>query len=514
MVRAYILSLALVLWQATPVSALQFTKDTGCTLLQGLKVYYDLDEASGTRADGWNDFDIDTDGTLETSLNGYWTLDEDSGTREDETGTSDLTDNATVTFAAGTRVQAGQFTEANSEYLSIADNASLSAGDIDFAIALWVYLDSLPPAAGDNLHSFVTKGDANSNSTFEYSLEAETAAGPTTKFRFLISDGSSTAIVRSDTFGSPSTGTWYFVMAYHDATANEIGISVNDGIVDTTSTSIGCQDTAEAFYIGGREVGAGFDSYMDGRIDEVGFWKKVLSAQEITDLYNAGAGNSYTRAVDLTDNATVTQAVGQVGNAADFTSANSEYLSASTVTPLESGDFDFSMAGWVDVDTIAATMTLFSKYGAGTSTQEYLMQFLDTGDLFRWGVRETTGNGGALTTASDPTARSTDTFYFIAVTYDASADEVSISVDDGTVTTTTGAAAPGATVTDFCLGCHNFAGPGSFLDGQLDEWGLWKKELSATEITDLYNGGSGSTLEAGTCSTILTGPVIHTTGAY
>jgi len=32
---------------------------------------------------------------------------------------------------------------------------------------------------------------------------------------------------------------------------------------------------------------------MDGRVDEVGFWKRVLTAQERTNLYNAGAGNTY-----------------------------------------------------------------------------------------------------------------------------------------------------------------------------------------------------------------------------
>src|SRR3990167_5194084 len=37
---------------------------------------------------------------------------------------------------------AGQFTAVNSEYLSIADNASVSTGDIDFFWAGWVYLDT------------------------------------------------------------------------------------------------------------------------------------------------------------------------------------------------------------------------------------------------------------------------------------------------------------------------------------------------------------------------------------
>ena len=33
--------------------------------------------------------------------------------------------------------------------------------------------------------------------------------------------------------------------------------------------------------------------YWDGLIDEVGFWKRILTAQEKTNLYNAGAGLAY-----------------------------------------------------------------------------------------------------------------------------------------------------------------------------------------------------------------------------
>ncbi len=37
---------------------------------------------------------------------------------------------------------ARQYTAANTEFHSIADNASLSTGDIDFMIGGWIYLDS------------------------------------------------------------------------------------------------------------------------------------------------------------------------------------------------------------------------------------------------------------------------------------------------------------------------------------------------------------------------------------
>jgi hypothetical protein len=38
--------------------------------------------------------------------------------------------------------------------------------------------------------------------------------------------------------------------------------------------------------------------YLDGRVDNVGFWKRVLTAQDRTDLYNSGKGLDYSKLTD------------------------------------------------------------------------------------------------------------------------------------------------------------------------------------------------------------------------
>jgi len=85
---------------------------------------------------------------LTDNLISFWGLEETSGTRVDAHGTNNLTDNNTVTSATGKVGTAGQFTNANSEYLSITDNASLSTGDIDFSAQAWVYFDSFGTQRG------------------------------------------------------------------------------------------------------------------------------------------------------------------------------------------------------------------------------------------------------------------------------------------------------------------------------------------------------------------------------
>lgn len=216
---------------------------------------------------------------LKTGLISFWELEEASGTRVDAHGSNNLTDVNTVTQATGKVGNAAQFTAANSEELNIADNASLSTGDIDFTLAAWVYLDTLPTTG-----SIMTKWTSGGNQR-EHMMIYQTGL-----FRFFVSsNGSASSSVSATTFGAPSTATWYFVVGWHDAANNVIGISVN-GTANTASYSSGVFDSSSDFRIGTAGFGGAF---MDGRIDQAGFWKKVLSTEEKTFLYNSGNGRAY-----------------------------------------------------------------------------------------------------------------------------------------------------------------------------------------------------------------------------
>src|SRR3990167_5318802 len=76
------------------------------------------------------------------ALVAYYNLDEASGTRADSVGSNDLTDNNTVTQETGIVGSSTQHTSPNNEYLSVADTADLSMADIDFTVAAWFYMDS------------------------------------------------------------------------------------------------------------------------------------------------------------------------------------------------------------------------------------------------------------------------------------------------------------------------------------------------------------------------------------
>lgn len=224
--------------------------------------------------------------SLLTSLISWWKLDEASGTRADSVVASgnDLTDNNTVLFGTGKQGNAADFEQANSEWLSRVSGASLQTGDIDFTVCGWVNIESI---AGGFDPCLAKKGATASR---EYQVRLDSA---TNVFQFLVSsDGSTTTTLD---YGSTfTTATWYFVIAWHDSVANTINLQVNNGVVASASYASGITAGAGNFQMSYNDwdtVGI-----YDGLMDEVAFWKRVLTAAERTYLYNSGAGRTWSAA--------------------------------------------------------------------------------------------------------------------------------------------------------------------------------------------------------------------------
>ena len=239
----------------------------------------------------WAEFSYDTTCELDTSLTTYWQLEEASGTRLDQLsgcggGGCDLTDNNTVTQESPGKIgDAASFALVTSEYFTRADHADVSTGDIDFTVAAWVLLDSKPAT----IMTIMTRGDLDTGGTdIEYVLNWVTG---TDRFRFEVRN---TEAATASAFGAPSLATWYFVVGWHDAAGNTVNIQVNNTTAVSTATGGAVSDLAEALYIGAQNGSvSGTIRFWDGDMDEIGFWKRVLTAQERTDLYNGGTGSQF-----------------------------------------------------------------------------------------------------------------------------------------------------------------------------------------------------------------------------
>jgi hypothetical protein len=216
---------------------------------------------------------------LTDDLISHWKLNEASGNAVDAHGSNTLTETSgTIASGAGKIDASRDFESGDTEYFEKTDNADLSTGNIDFTVCFWAKAES----AINNMCA-VTKGGFSAAS-HEYALYINTSGG--TKFRFTLG-GSSLYILDSSV--SVSAGTWYFVVAWHDAVGDGMNIQVNNGSVDGTSHLTGVPDSATAFRIGASSAG----NYWDGLIESVSFWKRVLTSDERTELYNSGNGLDY-----------------------------------------------------------------------------------------------------------------------------------------------------------------------------------------------------------------------------
>ncbi len=221
-----------------------------------------------------------------TSLEAHWKLNEaTSAQRDDSHGSNNLTDvNDVEQISDGSNKidEAAHFTNADSEYLAIADNASLSTGDIDYTITMWVYLDNKSTVQ-------VLMSRRASSGSREYDLKYDNGAD---RFNFEVTTitGGAVATAQADNFGSPSTATWYFIVAWYDTSDDKARIQINNGTADVSAGTVVPGDGGSTTDLGRRSDGI---QHLDGRLDSVSFWKRHLTAQEKTDLYNGGLGIDY-----------------------------------------------------------------------------------------------------------------------------------------------------------------------------------------------------------------------------
>lgn len=225
-----------------------------------------------------------TDYRARWGVQAFWELGEASGTRVDSYGGNNFTSNNSVGQAAGKVGNAAQLVAASSQYLSRADNASLSTGDVDFWVAAWAYLDTL---------GTIRAIAAKLNSTGGGEWDLRTLASDAPVFR-IFNGGAQRGIATSAT--TLTLSTWHFVMGYHDSVNDAVGVSVNGGAWATGATSGAPADTAIALALGAHANAA---TFWDGRLDQAAFGKSpalgiAALKDEIRDtLYNGGAGRSY-----------------------------------------------------------------------------------------------------------------------------------------------------------------------------------------------------------------------------
>lgn len=216
----------------------------------------------------------------------YYPLEESSGDRVDFWGSNDLADINTVGSTTGQIGDAASFVRANSETLRAANNGVLNLGDEDFTIAFWGRLTAKTLPA----QTFVSKFRP---ATDDRQYFVDYVEGGIDRFRFLVDStgAGGTTIIEADNLGSPSAGTWYFIVAWHDSSADTINIQINDGTIDSAAHTTGVFQGEATFSLGSyQDASDAPTEELDGDIDEAAIWNRILTSTERSELYNSGSG--------------------------------------------------------------------------------------------------------------------------------------------------------------------------------------------------------------------------------
>lgn len=495
--------------------------------------------------------DVDADFTQElttgflefvaTDLRSYYKCEEAGGTRADSFSNVDLADVNSVVQRAGKIGRAAFFDQTNQEYLNGGDVHKL--GDTDWTIAGWFRLDSKT-----TFQSLVAKWDTGtSNQSFllQYSQGND-------RLRFVVSDdGSNVVLVTGNSFGSPPTGTFFFLVVWHDSVANTINIQINNGTVDSAAHSAGIFVGTADFRIGASVVELA--QTFDGRADEVTIWDRVLSADERGSLYSAGDGvdleglisfvdfsfeseatADFTAAFDtetpadlasivndlrshyklqgLTDSVRVdsvgshdmgvviapTRVDGQIEKAANFdrSSTQSLKLLSNRDDVHDFGDEDFTLAMWARLTTkTLPAQTIVSKFFADEAGgHQYFVDYVFGGiDRFRFLVDHDGANPAQIVEADNFGSPTAGQWVFIVAWHDSVANTINIQVNNGTPNSLAHSLGVNQGKGVFHIGAYQ-DGSGNqteFFNGDVDEVSVWARVLTSAERTALYNSGGG-----------------------
>jgi hypothetical protein len=180
---------------------------------------------------------------------------------------------------------------------------------------------------------------------------------------------------------------------------------------------------------------------------------------------------------DLSETGTVGSTTGKIGNAASFT-ASSQMLSVASNSTLQAGTSQpFTLAFWYYPTSTDGTKNVISKGVPGVDAEEY--GFLQNNTVIQWRF-------SSFQRINSPDFLTVNQWYFIVGFYNTSSPAAGVSVNGSTYSTGS-LTASSTNSSPFRISVNT----SQFAAGRIDEAAFWKRSLSQSEVTELYNSGAG-----------------------
>jgi hypothetical protein len=238
--------------------------------------------------------------------------------------------------------------------------------------------------------------------------------------------------------------------------------------------------------------------------DATTIWNRELTASEITELYNSGNGAQYitdsfykptTNNALGTNNGTaqggLTYGVGKVGTAFQF-NGTTAYVSL----PNNSFNFtgDFSVSGWINQSSTPLYHMIMGNQnstGGGSGYSGWIVWVFNNKLTFDVYDNTTGAASGRWQTIS---TLSTNTWIHFTVTKkpnQAAKIYLNGSINGGLIFGSNTANVSYLPTTYSVIGVNKYSSIDGYWNGKIDGLSVWQKELTQSEITELYNSDTG-----------------------
>ena len=410
-----------------------------------------------------------------------------------------------VTYTAGKVGNAYTF-NGSTGYLTLPANSMRFTGSL--SISMWIYPTVYPTIAqgtiglisnpslgygdgydisfynnGSNVISLYSRfGTANGNATFPIQLQ-------------VTSPPLNTWTLVTITFEAGVGAKTYYNGVLQGSVSSSITTLLYTNMPTTYTPTIGYGSNATGPFVGGK---------FAGQIDGLTFWNSALTAPEVITLFNDGVGMEYPYSSTLpaklpsygdvvstnhgTSPATAapTFTTGKFGKAFRFDGVNDHILLPSTALKF-TGDFSVSL--WVYIPTNSATsQSLISCRRIPSISTGWEMRVGSNTIYFGFGA----ANGFKSTSYSN-NSNIGSWKHVVATRKNGTGGKLYI---DGILQGTISAVEPISydSVDTPSIGAMKYAPNTTWYvqnGTKMDAISTWTKELTATEITDLYNSGTG-----------------------
>jgi hypothetical protein len=218
---------------------------------------------------------------LQQGLVDFWPLSESSGTRAGIINGNNMTNSGAVSGGAGTCGSLASAFSGTAQYLYASSASWNQVGTENFTFMAWAYFTAF------NYNPIIGKWGIDVNKR-EYSLFYDNG---TNRMAFGIStDGTAGGFKQATAtnFGAISLSTWYCFFGWNDIGNGYNAIQVNNTTPNTISNPGGAVFTSTTDFRFGSFGAISGDYLHAGRIERIGFWRRLLSTEERNFLYNSG----------------------------------------------------------------------------------------------------------------------------------------------------------------------------------------------------------------------------------